>query len=1030
MKLITNKNVKRKILIAILIIIIASFIFPVKAQASIGGKLLEPVIDLVVALGDGTYNIVHRVILDQEETLIRVEFDDGFWATVAKIFVAIGAAILAAVVIIGTAGIAAAIAGITITVSVGTMVFCTVGAGVAALIVFDSEYFPDDMVLPVYNVSPEEIFSNELGIFSVDFFNPTTTLKNKYMIKVTDEILLDSIVKEPIKDNKELWSALEYVANSIQTHHTTIYSHMDRTEFIMKYLINIDININNLRNFNMDDIIGSKKSTLYLTLPINVKALMEINNINYYNLSEEEFETIKAAKPVGLKTTLEKNEDGTYKYSVEMYELQIERVNTQVNGIAADLRNNVANWYVSIRNIVIVAMMSVLVYIGIRILISSTSNDKAKYKQFLMDWIVAICLVFVMHYIMAFSNTIVNKITSVIASLQSDKYTTVILPDKDGEITDTLEDGLSESEIEQLYLKNENGKYQEDSNGDKLIMWPTNLIGYARTEAQMAQEATERYAGYALIFIVLVFFTIFFIFTYIKRIVYMAFLTMIAPLVALTYPIDKINDGKAQAFDMWLKEYIFNLLIQPMHLILYTILVTSAFELATKNILYAIVAVGFMMPAEKLLRKFFGFEKAQTPGMLGGAAGAALTMSALGRGLGRLAHGPKGKHEEKEGKSNSNEDDSSIKYSDRMDSMGSLLGDGGSNQDGTNTGNSEAPQVRTQEAINDNGTSPADNPNLRANNPNTPVNQTPSGIILPQTEVQRRQEEEARRRKQEEEERVQRYRSATASNTQRQLPQQNKKQIRKPSIRSALRSGAAYYAHGMRKKMKDKHFGRRTLRFAGGLALGGAAGMIGAAAGIASGDPSKAIQYAATGASGGYMAGKGLTDRVVRVPGAVRDTFKVEGTAQAFGEGYYGTEGYEERQIQRNIMDAQKDYGIRHELERALQQDRTKVERAEREVVPLATRYGMGNAKDISAIAEYMDKTGSSAEESTAIIKEVKSYGKNTSKLGQKEHDDLEKTLRRRVKNKMPNGTEQDIENNATRIRKAMDSASKIYYKS
>ena len=40
----------------------------------------------------------------------------------------------------------------------------------------------------------------------------------------------------------------------------------------------------------------------------------------------------------------------------------------------------------------------------------------------------------------------------------------------------------------------------------------------------------------------------------------MAFLTIIAPLVALTYPIDKINDGKAQAFNMWFKEYIFNLL--------------------------------------------------------------------------------------------------------------------------------------------------------------------------------------------------------------------------------------------------------------------------------------------------------------------------------------------------------------------------------------------------------------------------------------------------------------------------------------
>lgn len=91
----------------------------------------------------------------------------------------------------------------------------------------------------------------------------------------------------------------------------------------------------------------------------------------------------------------------------------------------------------------------------------------------------------------------------------------------------------------------------------------------------------------------------------------MAFLTLIAPLVALTYPIDKLKDGKAQAFDMWIKEYIFNALLQPFHLIIYTIFVSSAVELAAKNPIFAIIALAFITPAEKLLRKFFGFEKHQ-----------------------------------------------------------------------------------------------------------------------------------------------------------------------------------------------------------------------------------------------------------------------------------------------------------------------------------------------------------------------------------------------------------------------------------
>ena len=101
----------------------------------------------------------------------------------------------------------------------------------------------------------------------------------------------------------------------------------------------------------------------------------------------------------------------------------------------------------------------------------------------------------------------------------------------------------------------------------------------------------------------------------------MAFLTLIAPIVALTYPIDKINDGKAQGFDMWIKEYIFNALLQPMHLILYYILVGSSVSIAASNPLYGIAVLMFMTEAEKLLKKIFGLDKAGA-GTVGGMAGA------------------------------------------------------------------------------------------------------------------------------------------------------------------------------------------------------------------------------------------------------------------------------------------------------------------------------------------------------------------------------------------------------------------------
>lgn len=75
---------------------------------------------------------------------------------------------------------------------------------------------------------------------------------------------------------------------------------------------------------------------------------------------------------------------------------------------------------------------------------------------------------------------------------------------------------------------------------------------------------------------------------------------------------------------MWFKEYAFNVLIQPFHFLIYTILVGGAIELAQTSLVYAVIAIYFLVPAEKLLRKFFGFDNAGTLSAAGSFAGGAL----------------------------------------------------------------------------------------------------------------------------------------------------------------------------------------------------------------------------------------------------------------------------------------------------------------------------------------------------------------------------------------------------------------------
>ena len=51
--------------------------------------------------------------------------------------------------------------------------------------------------------------------------------------------------------------------------------------------------------------------------------------------------------------------------------------------------------------------------------------------------------------------------------------------------------------------------------------------------------------AYLIIYVALVTFTIIFVFRYLKRLIYLAFLTLMAPVVAITYPIDKLKDRKS-----------------------------------------------------------------------------------------------------------------------------------------------------------------------------------------------------------------------------------------------------------------------------------------------------------------------------------------------------------------------------------------------------------------------------------------------------------------------------------------------------
>ena len=242
-----------------------------------------------------------------------------------------------------------------------------------------------------------------------------------------------------------------------------------------------------------------------------------------------------------------------------------------------NIRKVISQWYQILRMIAIIGFLSVLIYTGIKIIISSNAKDKAKYKEWIINWLIGVTILFFMHYIMAFTVSFNREFSNLVSKASNGIH---VVP-----------------------ISNEGSSFD------------TNLMGLVRFMIQSQNFFIK--IAYETMYIALIVYTIKFTVTYIRRVLYMAFLTLIAPIVALTYPIDKMNDGSAQGFNMWLKEYVFNALLQPMHCILYYVLVGSAIDVAANNPIYGIVVLAFMSQAEKIFKKIFGFDKAN-PGTVGG----------------------------------------------------------------------------------------------------------------------------------------------------------------------------------------------------------------------------------------------------------------------------------------------------------------------------------------------------------------------------------------------------------------------------
>ena len=710
------------------------------------------------------------------------------------------------------------------------------------------------------------------------------------------------------------------------------------------------------------------------------------------------------------------------------------------------LKDIIRDWYATLRLIAIVGMMSVLVYIGIRILLSSTAESKAKYKQMLFDWLIATALIFVMHYIMVFANLMVDSVTDLIdaihieteekngsTTLQIDEqgvegfYIGAKIPDNAKNGDTYVVDPDSEKLVKKAYevlVKNGNevtkqfepyfwtdvNGTQGDENSSKVLFWPTgNFTAQARMAVQRAYKpggaGDYAYIGFGIIYITLTIYTLVFIWVYLRRLIYMVFLTLIAPLVALTYPIDKVKDGQAQAFNFWFREYLYNLLIQPVHLLIYIILVGSAMKFAASDPIYVIVALGFMVPAEKLIKAMFGF-KGQTPGAMPGVAAGALMMHATRKLFGNPPKSSNASNSQNgEGKSDSG-DDNDLPVKTNFPKPYGNENLFGNNSGGPNTppegagGNDDS----NDEELDEQGSAMWDYLNGNEQN-NTPNGSGGSGSESSTSD------------------------SGSDSSDDDSSSSEDSNKNNPVGWLGATRRAIINGARGRVKNTlgSGKWWGntaKKGIRVAGGALLGATGASLGGIATIVSGDPSKAIENMSLGGLAGYKFGSG-------VAGAMTDT--ATGAASkaknAIEQEYYAgnPDAYDEKKMKEYIKKWKENQNNMEILKRQLG-NKAANELIKGDGLEKYLKSGFTDVKDIAAgelfAKQHKNMTTDDAIDVLQINKQI--AGGKFKDLNPDEQDKWRRALREKFKKQNPNISDAQLKKNVEDAEGYMNAISDI----
>lgn len=231
---------------------------------------------------------------------------------------------------------------------------------------------------------------------------------------------------------------------------------------------------------------------------------------------------------------------------------------------------NTASWFVGIRNLALAGSVVTLIYVGIRLAISTVATQRAQYKKMMFSWLEGIVIMTLLQFFIVLIIVASNWVVDI--------------------LKDTITKDENTFSVEEQVMKN------VDTNLDN-ITEPQNLFFYT------------------ILYAVFTYYEFKFFVLYLGRFTKVSFYIIISPLVCLTYPIDKIGDGSAQAFNNWILEFALTAFMQPIHLLIYLVVVYSMGEIIIRNPLIGVLFLAMLSHIEKEVKSILKLQPSLSKGL-------------------------------------------------------------------------------------------------------------------------------------------------------------------------------------------------------------------------------------------------------------------------------------------------------------------------------------------------------------------------------------------------------------------------------